>query len=127
MQCIARCCGIVYQGCGFLILTHTATTAWSQFPNFILLMFFIQYICVIEWSGYTLLSLETGSFTVLEHRTNTFVCLSKYVAYIHQSSFINVHTVTQNYSSYKVHIKSAINVYKVVANINVTVHISQQT
>ena len=31
----------------------------------------------------------------------------------------NVHTVTQNYSSYK----SAINVYIVVANINVTVHI----
>ena len=52
---------------------------------------------VIEWFGYTLIQLETGSFTVLEHKTNTFVCLSKYVVYIHQkfihksSMFIQLH------------------------------------
>ena len=67
---------------------------------------------------YTPIALEHQILSVLEHKTNTSVCLSKYV-YIHQSSFINVHTVTQNYSSYK----SAINVYIVVANINVTFHI----
>ena len=64
---------------------------------------YIQY--VIEWSGYTLLSLKQV-LSVLEHKTIILLLLVNYIVYIHQSSFtiINVHTVTQ-----------------------ITVHINQQT
>ena len=60
---------------------------------------------VIEWNGYTLLSLKQV-LSVLEHKTIILLLLVKYIVYINQSSFtsINVHTVTQ-----------------------ITVHINQQT
>ena len=53
-------------------------------------------ISVIEWSGYTLLSLETGSFTVLEHKTKIllFACqnmlfiFSKVHSQLHKLQFI---------------------------------------
>ena len=70
-------------------------------------------MCVIEWCCYTLIALETGSFTVLNTELEDLFVV-KYVAYIHPSSFTII--------SVKVHIKSAINVHTVVANINVTVH-----
>ena len=53
--------------------------------------------------------------------TKQYFCLLVKICCLYSPKFIhkNVHTVTQNYSSYK----SAIDVYIVVANINVTVHI----
>ena len=69
-------------------------------------------------SFYTLIALEHQILSVLEHKTKILVCLSKCCLYSPKFIHKNVHTVTQNYSSYK----SAINVYIVVANINVTVH-----
>ena len=70
---------------------------------------------------YTLILLETaldtGSFTVLNTKLEDVLLSNMLYIYIHQSSF-TVSNVT-------VHIKSAINVHTIVANINVTVHINQ--
>ena len=45
---------------------------------------------VIEWSGYTLIQMETGSFTVLEHKTVRLCLLSDMLLI-----FIQVHLQIQ--------------------------------
>ena len=62
---------------------------------------------VIEWRGYAQIQLETGSFTVLEHKTK--ICL-----FACQNML--------NLALSKVHSQ---NVHAVTTNINVTVHINK--
>ena len=54
-----------------------------------------------------MLSLETDSFTVFEHKTKILVGCQICCTYIYQSSFTNVYTVTTNINV-TVHIKSAL-------------------
>ena len=88
-------------------------------------MYYYYYIYitwyVIEWSGYTLTLLETGSSCTWTQNYET--CLLPKMSHIYfQSSFTKCSYSYTNVNI-TVHIKSAINVHTVVANINGTVHI----
>ena len=76
---------------------------------------------VIEWCWvHSTITEPPDSFCTWTRNYETCL-LPKYVVYIHQK-FIHNHQCSYSYTNYSSH-KSAINVYIVVANINVTVHI----
>ena len=69
----------------------------------------------IEWSFVHSNIIGNRFFYCIEHKTRRLVCCQICCIYIQPSSFTIINVT--------VHIKSAINVHTVVANINVTVHI----
>ena len=73
--------------------------------------------CEIEWCWYTLIWLETGSFTVLQHKTKDLFVVKCYT-YIYPSSFtvitnISVHKCSYSCGKYQYYIsyKAAITLY----------------
>ena len=84
----------------------------------------VTRICVIEWSWVH--SNTTGNTRFFLYlNTKQILLLLVKICCLYSPKFINSHQCSYSYTVVNVivHIKSAINVYTVVANINVTVHI----